>query len=123
LTTSELQPLHFLDQPVEVFFNSPPVYEKSPPCPDGFVWKDRTYLIVEKLSEWTDFTRRGTASRNMRPSHAEAASGRGSLNVGRFFFRVRVDTGQIFDLTYDRAMKNMDDRKGLWLLYREMKAE
>ena len=60
---------------------------------------------------------------NMRPSHAEVASGRGSLNVGRFFFRVRVDTGQIFDLTYDRAMKNVDDRKGLWLLYREMKAE
>ena len=108
---------------MEVIFNSPPVYEKSPPCPDRFVWEDQTYFIVEKLSEWTDFTRRGRAARNMRPSHAEVASVRGSLNVGRFFFRVRVDTGQIFDLTYDRAMKNVDDRKGQWLLYRELKEE
>jgi hypothetical protein len=123
LNTSDLQPLRFLDQPVEVLFKSPPTYEKSPPCPDSFVWENRTYLIVEKLSEWTDFARRGRSARNMRPSHAEVASGRGSLNVGRFFFRVRVDTGQIFDLTYDRAMKNVDDRKGQWLLYRELKEE
>jgi hypothetical protein len=33
---------------------------------------------------------------------------------------VRVDTGQIFDLYYDRAPKNADDRKGAWFLYREM---
>ena len=85
------------------------------------MWEDQTYFIVEKLSEWTDFARRGRAARNMRPSHAEVASGRGSLNVGRFFFRVRVNTGQIFDLTYDRAMKNVDDRKGQWLLYRELR--
>ena len=120
---SEPQPIRFLDQPVEVIFNSPPVHEKSPHCPDSFTWEGRTYQIVEKLSEWTDFTRRGRAARNMRPSHAEVASGRGSLNVGRFFFRVRVHTGQLFDLTYDRAMKSVDDRKGLWLVYRELEAE
>ena len=56
----------------------------------------------------------------MQPAHAEIASSRGSLNVGRFFFRVRVDTGQIFDLYYDRAMKNIDERKGQWLVYREL---
>jgi hypothetical protein len=123
LNPSEPQALRFIDQPVEVSFNSPPVHEKSPPCPDGFVWEERTYIVVEKLSEWTDFTRRGRAARNMRPSHAEVAAGRGSLNVGRFFFRVRVDTGQVFDLTYDRAMKNVDDRKGQWLVYREMEIE
>jgi len=27
------------------------------------------------------------------------------LNVGWFYFRVKVDTDQIFDLYYDRAMK------------------
>jgi hypothetical protein len=123
LNPSEPQPLHFIDQPIKVSFNSPPVHEKSPPCPDGFVWEQRTYIIVEKLSEWVDFARRGRAARNMRPSHAEVASGRGSLNVGRFFFRVRVNTGQVFDLTYDRAMKNVDDRKGQWLVYREMEVE
>ncbi len=114
--------LHFLDEPIEVWFEAAPAYEKSPPCPDGFIWEQRRYQIAEKLSEWTDFSRRGRASRNMRPSHAEAASSRGSLNVGRFFFRVRVDTGRLFELYYDRAMKNVDDRKGQWFIYRELEA-
>lgn len=112
--------LHFLDQPIEVAFNSPPAREKTPHCPDGFSWEGRTYSVVEKLAEWSDFNRRGRAARNMRPSHAEVAAGRGSLNVGRFFFRVRVDTGQVFDIYYDRAMKSVDDRKGSWFLYREL---
>jgi hypothetical protein len=56
----------------------------------------------------------------MRPAHAVVAAGRGSLNVGRFYFRVKVDSGQVFDLYYDRAMKNVDERKGQWFLYREL---
>ena len=72
-------------------------------------------------------------ARNMRPAHAAVASSRGSLNVGRFYFRVRVRPAvelpdntsehlneQIFDIYYDRAMKNVDERKGQWLLYREL---
>jgi hypothetical protein len=31
-----------------------------------------------------------------------------------------VDTGQIFDLYYDRAMKSVDKRKGQWFIYREL---
>ncbi|HEX9115481.1 MAG TPA: DUF6504 family protein [Anaerolineae bacterium] len=111
---------HFIDDPIEVSFDSPPAYEKSPPCPDGFTWGDRTYTVIEKLSEWKDFERRGRSARNMQPAHALAAASRGSLNVGRFFFRVRVGTGQVFDLYYDRAMKNADDRKGQWFIYREV---
>ena len=66
----------------------------------------------------------------MRPAHAAVASTRGSLNVGRFYFRVKVllsagsTTGQaesqIFDIYYDRAMKSVDDRKGQWFVYREL---
>jgi hypothetical protein len=59
----------------------------------------------------------------MRPEHATIASGRGSLNVGRFYFRVHVDTGQVFDIYYDRAMKNVDERKGQWFVYRELGEE
>jgi Family of unknown function (DUF6504) len=112
--------LRFLDQPIEVNFDKLPVHEKTPHCPDGFIWEGQMYRVIEKLSEWSDFTRRGRAARNMQPAHAEVASSRGSLNVGRFFFRVRVDTGQIFDLYYDRAMKNIDERKGQWFVYREL---
>ena len=115
-----LRLIHFLDQLIEVIFDKPPVYEKTPGCPNGFVWEGKTYRVVEMLSAWSDFTRRGRTARNMQPAHAEAASTRGSLNVGRFFFRVRTDTDQIFDLYYDRAMRNIDERKGQWFLYREL---
>lgn len=120
MISPEPRPIHFLDQPIEVIFRAPPPREKLPPCPDGFIWGDATYRVVETLSEWTDFTRRGRVARNMQPAHAAVASQRGSLNVGRFFFRVRVDSGQLFDLYYDRAMKNVDRRKGQWFVYREL---
>ena len=117
------QPIHFLDRPIEASFHTPPVLEKSPDCPNGFIWENKTYRITEMLASWSDFTRRGKMARNMRPAHAAVASGRGSLNVGRFYFRVKADTGQIFDIYYDRAMKNVDDRKGQWFIYRELGEE
>lgn len=123
MTNSEARSIHFLDEPIEVEFNSPPAYEKSPPCPDRFVWSGKTYTVVEKLSEWKDFGRRGRSARNMQPAHAMAAASRGSLNVGRFFFRVRVGTGRCFDLYYDRAMKSIDERKGQWFVYWEVEMD
>ena len=117
---TDFTPIHFYDDPIEVLFDEPPVREKAPHCPNGFIWRGQTYRVAASLSEWADFTRRGRAAKNMRPEHAVVAAGRGSLNVGRYFFRVRVDTDQIFDLYYDRAMKNVDDRKGQWVLYREL---
>ena len=114
------QPLHFLDLPIEPVFDTPPTREKTPECPNGFIWEDKTYRVVEMLSSWSDFKRRGKMARNMRPEHAAVAANRGSLNVGRFYFRVKVDTNQIFDIYYDRAMKNVDERKGQWFIYREL---
>jgi hypothetical protein len=123
-------PIHFYDQPIAVIFDTPPPLEKSPPCPDGFIWDGRTFRVFETLSEWSDFKRRGRMARNMQPAHAAVASTRGSLNVGRFFFRVKVipsssttageSESRIFDLYYDRAMKSVDERKGQWFLYREL---
>jgi len=118
--TDNYQAIHFYDHPIEVIFDTPPALEKSPDCPDGFVWEGRTHRVVEMLSSWSDFTRRGKMARNMRPAHAAVASSRGSLNVGRFYFRVLTDTEQVFDIYYDRAVKNVDRRKGQWFLYREM---
>jgi hypothetical protein len=40
--------------------------------------------------------------------------------VGKYYFRVRTDTGQIFDLYYDRAPGGADDRKGSWYLFQEL---
>ena len=119
----EFRPIHFFDQSIEAIFDTPPARQKSPECPNGFSWEGKTYRVTEMLSSWTDFTRRGKMARNMRPAHAVVASGRGSLNVGRFYFRVKVDTDQIFDIYYARAMKNVDDRKGQWFIYRELGEE
>jgi len=133
------QPIHFFDQPIEPIFDIAPTREKSPDCPNGFIWEEKTYRVMEMLSSWSDFARRGKMARNMRPAHATVASSRGSLNVGRFYFRVRAvlsrssiasplgtaghPESQIFDIYYDRAMKNIDDRKGQWFIYREMGEE
>lgn len=118
----EFTPLHFIDQPIEVIFDMPLTLEKNPDvAPNGFIWDDKTYRVTEMLSSWNDFKRRGRMAQNMQPAHAATASTRGSLNVGRFYFRVKVDSGQIFDIYYDRAMKSVDERKGQWFLYREMR--
>ena len=116
----ELSPLRFIGQGIQAQFDREPALAKRPGCPDRFVWQDRTYRIVEKLSDWHDYSRRGRMARNMRPEHAATASHRGSWGVGRDYFRVRTDTGRVFDLYYDRAPKNAGDRKGAWFLYREM---
>ena len=117
------QPIHFYDHPIEPVFDAPPAREKTPDCPNGFIWEEKTYRVIEMLSSWSDFARRGKMARNMRPAHAAVASSRGSLNVGRSYFRVRTDTDRVFDIYYDRAMKNIDDRKGRWFVYREMREE
>lgn len=119
---AEFAPIHFLDQLIEPIFDTPPAREKTPDCPNGFIWEDKTYRVTEMLSQWSDFTRRGPlrVARNMRPAHAALASTRGSLNVGRFYFRVRVDSGQVFDIYYDRAVQDVNRRKGQWFVYREL---
>lgn len=117
---TDYTPLHFHDEEIQVRFTEAPVREKAPHCPNGFKWQGREYIIRASLAEWTDFTRHGNMARNMRPAHAASAATRGSLNVGRYYFRVQVDTGQVFDIYYDRAIKNVDARKGQWFLYREM---
>jgi len=116
----EYKPTHFIGEQVDVQFDKPPLFSKKPGCPDRFVWKDQTFHIIEKLSEWQDFSRSGRMEYNMRPANAAKAKRRGSWGVGRFYFRVQTDRGQIFDLYYDRAPKDVDDRLGSWFLNREI---
>lgn len=116
----DLQPVHFISEPIEVHFDQPPALEKKPGCPQAFTWRGKTFCIVEMLSEWHDYRRRGRMARNMRPTHAEVAAGRGSWGVGQDYFRVRTDQGRFFDLYYDRAPKDADRRKGAWFLDKEL---
>jgi hypothetical protein len=112
----------FIDEPIEAHFDQPPMLEKKPGCPVAFTWRGETYRIVQMVREWHDYARRGRMARNMMPQHAAVASGRGSWGVGRDYFRVRVESGQVFDIYYDRAPKGSAARKGAWFLYREVSA-
>lgn len=112
-------PLKFIDEPIEVIYEHLPVHRKSPACPDGFVWLGEELKIVELLAEWHDFTRRGKMGRNMRPVHLDRAATIGSWGVGRFYFRVRLLDGRVFDLYYDRAPEDAFDRMGSWYLFGE----
>ncbi|CAG0926584.1 hypothetical protein TFLX_00115 [Thermoflexales bacterium] len=134
----KLIPQHFIGEAIEVIFDRPPTYEKKPPCPNGFVWQGQTYRIVAELEAWNDYERKGRMATNMRPAHAEAAAGRGSWGVGRFYFRVRVAEGRLFELYYDRAPRpvarrgsqratdpsqDAKQRKGAWFLQSELNEE
>ena len=114
------KPIKFISETVDVIFDIPPVIEKRPDCPDGFTWEGETYRVVENMREWKDFSRRGRMAHNMRPANMSKAFRRGSWGVGRFYFRVQTINEQVFDLYYDRAPKDVDNRLGGWYLDREM---
>ena len=116
-------PLRFIGEPIDVYFDTPPVYEKKPGLPSGFTLRGEAFAIGKLLSEWHDYRRRGHMARNMRPTHSATASVRGSWGVGQDYFRVRTENGRIFELYYDRAPKSVDDRKGAWFLDRELREQ
>jgi hypothetical protein len=121
MSTSSLAPLNFIGEPIEAEFDEPPTLEKKPGCPSRFVWRGQVYRVATLLSEWFDYSRKGRAARNMQPQHAAVAEHRGSWGVGRYYFRVRVETGRLFELYYDRAPQGSDRRKGAWFLVCELK--
>jgi hypothetical protein len=106
----------FIDEPIQVFFQGEILLEKTPKVPKAIEWRGKSYPVVEELNEWREFTRRGRMAKNMQPQHATRASKVGSWGVGRFFFTVRVQSGDIFEIYYDRAPKDSDNRKGVWVL-------
>ena len=116
-------PLHYIGVPIDVSFDEPPLLEKKPACPNGFVWGNAHYRVAAVLAEWFDYSRRGRAARNMQPQHAAVAEHRGSWGVGRHYFRVRVTEGRLFELYYDRAPKGSDQRKGAWFLVSELQEQ
>jgi hypothetical protein len=113
-------PHRFVSEPIEVIFDKKPLLEKIPGCPEEFLWREEKFCIVEVISEWHDYRRKGRMARNMSIEHATVATRRGSWGVGQDYYRVLTENGRIFDIYYDRAPKDTSDRKGRWFLYREL---
>lgn len=110
----------FIGEPIEVEFDRPPLLAKKPGCPDRFVWDGERHDVAEKLVEWHDYGRRGRMARNMRPENLARAAKRGSWGVGRDYYRIRTAGGRVFELYYDRAPKDADNRHGAWFLSLEV---
>ena len=110
----------FIGEPITVAFDTPPLFSKRPSCPDRFTWRNELYVVVTLLEERVDYRRRGRMAQNMRPEHLARAAQKGSWGVGRFYFMVEVENGRLFEIYYDRAPKNADDRQGNWFLTREL---
>lgn len=115
-------PLTFIDTEIEATFREPPALSKKPNAPDGFVWEGQAFQTAELISSWVDYGRRGRMAANMRTAHQREAVRRGSWGVGRYYFRLRMKGGRVFDIYYDRAPEAAGDRAGHWYLFREMRA-
>ncbi len=120
-------PARFIGAPIEVTYARPPVLEKRPGPPDGFIWEGRIYRVEAVLREWHDYRLRGKSEafyvKERGSFRAKAAERRGSWGVGRDYYRVRTDTGEIFDIYYDRAPQGAGKGKGSWFLFRQILEE
>lgn len=110
----------FISELIEVEFDEEPALLKKPGCPDRFRWGDDLFEITDVLAEWHDYRRRGRMRQNMRASRLARAERSGSWGVGRDYYRVRTAGGRIFEIYFDRAPKDSDDRSGTWVLDREV---
>ncbi|MFN2137362.1 MAG: DUF6504 family protein [Candidatus Promineifilaceae bacterium] len=112
--------MSFLLDPITVEWDTPPLLEKKPRCPDRFTWHERSFEIIEVLGEWRDYRRRGRMAYNMRPEHARRALLRGSRGVGRYYFRVCVRGGHVYELYFDRAAAGKESSAQGWFISRDL---
>jgi len=110
----------YIGEIITVEFDEPQIFVKKPAYPNMFSWRGKSHRVKEIISEWHDFSRKGRYSRNMKEAHLERANSKGSLGVGRFYFRVRTDENRIFDIYYDRSIKNTFENSGFWVLFQEL---
>ncbi len=112
-------PIHFIGEAVQPIFTKEPIRYKTPKCPDGFIWRGTQYTITEIYTQWVDFSRKGRMKKNMRETHRSRAEKKGSWGAGKFYFKVRVNTGQVFEIYYDRSPQGASKREGTWFLLQE----
>jgi hypothetical protein len=115
--------MEFYSDEIQVRFEREPTLEKKPGLPAAFIWRGREYVIVELMREWHDYRQRGKTKafyeRERGSYPAKSSQRRGSWGVGRDFYRVGTDSGEVFDIYYDRAPKGRV-AEGPWILYRRL---
>jgi hypothetical protein len=117
--------MEFYSEPIAVTFESEPLLEKRPGLPAAFIWRENFYKITKLIKEWHDYTKRGKMeefySENVYVPQMKSEK-RGSWGVGRDYYRVLTDSGEIFDIYYDRKPVGQK-RKGEWILLKKVGEE
>lgn len=111
--------MEFYSEPITVEFTAEPLLEKKPGLPAAFTWRGKPYKITKLLKEWHDYRERGKMKEFLSKKGPEMKSGkRGSWGVGRDYYRVLTDSGEIFDIYYDR--RPVKQKKGEWVLLKKV---
>jgi hypothetical protein len=109
----------YIGESIEPQFHGQPLLSKKAGCPSAFHWRGKEFVVEEMLAEWHEYERHGRMELNLTPAHAQTARKRGSLGVGRDYYKIRAEGGRVFTIYYDRAPRNAADRKGNWILLEE----
>ena len=121
---NHMAPTRFIGAPIDVHHDRQLSLEKKPGVPNSFTWEGRIYRVAELLREWHDYRMRGkTASFYLKEQgsfRAKKADRRGSWGVGRDYYRVQTESGEVFDIYYDRAPRDRGGRKGTWFLFQQI---
>lgn len=110
----------FIDEPIQVGYQKEHLLKKIPVCPDYILWRGDRFDVEYLVSQWSDLSRRGLKSRNMRPAHLDRAEKKGSWGVGRFFFQITLVNRRQFVIYYDRTPRKGDEGCGQWILLYEI---
>jgi poly(3-hydroxyalkanoate) synthetase len=90
----------FIGEVTEVAFDRGH-FEKVAIAPSAFRWRGEWVRVAEVEREW----------------QSSDGKGAGSWGVGRTYFRVRAESGEVFELYYDRRPDG-GQKKGTWVLWR-----
>ena len=114
--------MQFIGHEITVRLPSGFSLEKKPPVPEAFEWQGNLHTVAEMLAMWHRYGKPEIRTQGGRPPYF-VRSGRtqGSWGQGRAYYRVRTESGRLFDLYYDRAPKGQR-RAGAWFLWRELSA-
>lgn len=103
----------FYSEPITVQFENEPLLEKKPGPPDFFVWRGKSYTIVQVEKEWHKYSKRGKMEEfSSQKKNVSALPRKGSWGVGRDYYRVKTNTGHIFVIYYDRQPKKPKKANG-----------
>lgn len=99
--------MQFVDEAIEVWFTGNPGVDQRPPCPAGFSWRGRRFVVAHLESGW--FTLSGRRAQRIGfdsgrpPARLRGRSLVGmSRFLGRYYFRVTLASGGTADIYYDR---------------------